>query len=72
MVQLLQKEDQKEELNHKLIEVVFRDSSEKTVGTNIDEMMQFISRFGGGNHTEKKQGFIVKLLTFFERFFGIG
>lgn len=55
-----------------MIEVAFRDGSVKTIGTNIDEMMQFMSCFGGGNHTEKKQGFIAKLLTLFERLFGVG
>lgn len=31
-----------------------------------------VSRFGGGNRAEKKQGIIVKIKAFFEKYFGIG
>ena len=44
----------------------------KTTGTDIDKLLPPMSRFGGGNRAEKKQGVIAKLLGFFERFFGIG
>lgn len=31
-----------------------------------------VSRFGGGNRAEKKQGIIDKIKAFFEKYFGIG
>lgn len=43
-----------------------------TTGTVIDKLLPPMSRFGGGNRAEKKQGVIDKLKGFFERFFGIG
>lgn len=54
------------------MEVAFRDGMVKTTGTDIDKLMPPMSRFGGGDRAEKKQGVITKLLGFFERFFGIG
>ena len=30
-----------------------------------------MSRFGGGNRTQKKQGIIARLMEFFEKFFGL-
>ena len=44
----------------------------RTDCTDIDKLMPPMSRFGGGNRAEKKQGVISKIMTFFERFFGIG
>lgn len=43
----------------------------KTTGTDIDTIMPPVSRFGGGNRSEKKQSVIEKLRAFFEKFFGI-
>jgi len=31
-----------------------------------------MSRFGGGNRTEKKENIIVKVKKFFEKYFGLG
>ena len=31
-----------------------------------------VSRFGGGNRTQKKQSVLSKLKAFFEKYFGIG
>ena len=72
LVQLIREENLKEEETRKFIEVAFRDGSIKTTGTDITNLMPPTSRFGGSNREEKKQGVIAKLLTFFERFFGIG
>ncbi len=49
----------------------FRDGTLKTTGTNIDKLMPPVSRFGGGNRTEKKQGVIQRLSCFFEKYLGI-
>lgn len=55
----------------KFISNAFRDGEIKTTGTDIDKIMPPVSRFGGGNREAKKKGLIAKLLSFFERFFGI-
>ena len=69
---IIKEEKLKPEETRKFIENAFRDGSVKTTGTDIDKIMPPVSRFGGGNREEKKQGIITKLLKFFERFFGIG
>lgn len=69
---IIEEEKLKPEETRKFIENAFRDGSVKTTGTDIDKIMPPVSRFGGGNREEKKQGIINKLLKFFERFFGIG
>jgi len=48
-----------------------RDGTLKTNGIDIDQIMPPMPRFGGGNRVEKKQGIIAKLITFFEKFFGL-
>ena len=69
---IIEEEKLKPDETRKFIENAFRDGSVKTTGTDIDKIMPPVSRFGGGNREEKKQGVISKLLKFFERFFGIG
>lgn len=44
----------------------------KTVGTDFDRVLPPVSRFGGGNRTNKKQTVIDKLKAFFEKYFGVG
>ena len=39
----------------RIMENVFRDGEIKTAGTDIDELMPPISRFGGGDRFKKKQ-----------------
>ncbi len=69
---IIQEENLKETETRKFIELAFRDGIVKTTGTDIDNIMPPISRFGGGNRAEKKQTIIDKLLNFFEQFYGIG
>lgn len=69
---IIQEENLKNEETRHFIDTAFRDGSIKTTGTDIDKLMPPMTRFGGGNRAEKKQGIIDKLLEFFERFFGIG
>lgn len=69
---IIREENLKDAETRKFIEASFRDGSVKTSGTAIDKLLPPMSRFGGGNRAEKKQGVIDKLKTFFERFFGIG
>ena len=69
---IIEEEKLKPDETRKFIENAFRDGYVKTTGTDIDKIMPPVSRFGGGNREEKKQGIITKLLKFFARFFGIG
>ena len=50
----------------------FRDGEVKTMGTDIDNFMPPISRFGSSKRADKKQTIIGKLKVFFEKYFGIG
>ena len=70
--QIITEEKLKPEETRKFIETAFRDGSVKTTGTDIDKLMPPMTRFGGCNRAEKKQGIIAKLLGFFEKYFGIG
>ena len=54
----------------KFIDNSFRDGELKTTGTDIDLIMPPVSRFGGGRQ-KKKEGIIVKLKKFFEKYFGL-
>ena len=53
-------------------ENAFRDGILKTTGTDIDGILPPMRRFGGGNRAEKKQGIIEKLMSFFEKYLGLG
>ena len=70
--QLITEEKLKPEETRKFLENAFREGEVKTVGTDIDKLMPPVSRFGGGNRTQKKQTIIEKLKAFFEKYFGIG
>jgi len=72
LVAIITEENLKEEETRKFIDTAFRDGSVKTSGTDIDKLMPPMTRFGGGNRAEKKKNIIDKLVTFFDRFFGIG
>lgn len=69
---IIKEEKLKDEETRKFMEASFHDGAVKTTGTVIDKLLPPMSRFGGGNRAEKKQGVIDKLKGFFERFFGIG
>ena len=70
--QLIKEEKLKPEETRRFLENAFREGEVKTYGTDIDKMMPPVSRFGGGNRTEKKQTIIEKIKAFFEKYFGIG
>lgn len=69
---IIKEEKLKPEETRKFLENAFHDGEIKTAGTDIDNLMPPVSRFGGGKRAEKKQGVISKLKTFFEKYFGIG
>ena len=60
-----------EDETRRFINSAFRDGILRTTGTDIDKIMPPVSRFGGGNRAEKKQGLIEKLRGFFERYLGL-
>ena len=68
---LIAEEKLKEEETRRFIDNSFRDGALKTTGTDIDKILPPVSRFGGGNRSEKKQGVIAKLLGFFEKYLGL-
>ena len=70
--QLITEEKLKPQETHRYMEKAFREGEIKTVGTDIDKLMPPVSRFGGGNRAQKKKAIIEKLLSFFEKYFGIG
>lgn len=72
LIAIITEENLKPEETRKFIETAFRDGSVKTTGTDIDKLMPPMTRFGGGNRAQKKQGIIARLLAFFEKYFGIG
>ncbi|MCL1829661.1 MAG: restriction endonuclease subunit R, partial [Oscillospiraceae bacterium] len=61
----------KDEEARRFIDMAFRDGILKTTGTDIDKILPPVSRFGGGNRAEKKQGIIDKLMVFFEKYAGL-
>ena len=55
----------------RFVAYAFRDGALKTTGTDIDQILPPVSRFGGGNRTEKKKTIIQRPAQFFEKYFGI-
>lgn len=72
LTEIIKDEKLKPEETRIFLENSFREGEIKTVGTDIDRLMPPISRFGGGNRAQKKQGVIDKLKFFFEKYFGAG
>lgn len=72
LCQIIKDERLKEKETRVFMSNAFRDGEIKTIGTDIDELMPPISRFGSVNRDAKKEGIIDKFKAFFEKFFGIG
>ncbi len=68
---IIEQENLKPKETRKFVKYSFRDGVMKTTGTDIDKLMPPMTRFGGARE-KKKSGIIKRLLTFFERYFGIG
>lgn len=68
---LIEAERLKPEETRKFAHNAFRDGELRTAGTDIDEIMPPISRFGGAR-AEKKRGIVEKLRAFFDKYFGLG
>lgn len=68
---IIAEENLKDKEVRKFVYNAFHDGLLKTTVSDIDKILPPVSRFGGGNRTEKKQNVIEKLLAFFEKFFGV-
>ena len=69
--EIIETENLRPEETQRFVESSFRDGEIRTTGTDIDKILPPMSRFGGGNRQEKKQSVIQKLMSFFERYFGL-
>ena len=69
--EIIETENLKEEETRRFISDCFANGEVKTTGTDINKILPPTSRFGGGNRGLKKQTVLQKILTFFERFFGV-
>ena len=71
--QIIEEENLKDEEAREFVKNSFRDGYVKTNGTDLDKILPPMSRFGGSNaRAEKKQRVLMKLIAFFEMFYGIG
>ena len=69
---MIEAEKLKPEETRRFVDNAFRDGVLKTTGTDVDKILPPVSRFGGGGgRTAKKQGVVDKLLSFFEKYFGL-
>ena len=68
---IIVEEKLKPEETRQFIETALQVGEIKTTGTDIDQLMPPVSRFGDGNRAAKKQGIIDRLKKFFDKFFGI-
>ena len=71
--QIITDENLKEDEARDFVKNCFRDGYVKTNGTDLDNILPPLSRFGGSNaRAQKKQSVLEKIIEFFERFFGVG
>ncbi len=69
---IIEEEKLNEDATRRFVEYSFRMGEIKTTGTDIDKVLPPVSRFGGGNRSEKKERVLAKLYDFFARFKNIG
>ena len=71
--QIIEEENLKDSEAREFVKNCFRDGYVKTNGTDLDKILPPMSRFGGSNaRAEKKQRVLMKMIAFFEMFYGIG
>ena len=68
---IIEDESLKETETREFVKNCFRDGYVKTNGIDLDRILPAMSRFGGSNRFEKKQRVLLKLINFFEQFYGI-
>ena len=69
--EIIASENLKADETTRFVENAFRDGAIRTTGTDIDNILPAMSRFGGGNRQEKKKTVVEKLKGFFEKYFGV-
>lgn len=70
---IINEENLKPDETKTFIEHAFRDGAIPTTGTAMTKILPSASRFTAeGSHGEKKQRVLMRLVGFFERFFGLG
>lgn len=71
--EIIQEKKLKPEKTKRFMDVSFRDGFMRTTGTDVDDIMPPVSRFGGGGNKrmEKKMGVLSRLSAYFEKYFGI-
>ena len=72
LIIIIDEEKLQEEATRRFMEYAFRIGEIKTTGTDIDKILPPVSRFGGGNRSEKKERVIERLKAYFEKFHNIG
>ena len=71
--QIIEEENLKDTEAREFVRNCFRDGYVKTNGTDLDRILPPMSRFGGSNaRAEKKQRVLMRMIAFFEMFYGIG
>ena len=68
---IIEEENLKSAETKRFVAGSFRDGALKTTGTDIDKILPPGSRFSGGGRVEKKEGVILKLMAFFEKYLGL-
>ena len=68
LLAIITEEKLKADETHKFVDNSFRDGVLKTTGTDIDDILPAVSRFGGGNRVEKKKRVIDRLMAYFEKY----
>ena len=71
LARIIDEEKLKPAPTERFIDGSFRNGLLKTTGTDINNILPAISRFGNGAWVAKKQTVIEKLLTFFEKYLGL-
>ena len=69
--EIIAEENLKEKETREFISNSLRDGFVKTNGTDLDNLLPPMSRFGNNNRSEKKKSVLQRILDFFDRFFGI-
>ena len=72
LIIIIDEEELQEEATRRFIEYAFRIGEIKTTGTDIDKILQPVSRVGGSNRLEMKERHIERLKAYFEKFHNIG
>ena len=68
---IIREENLKAEETKAFIDNSVRDGVLKSTGTEIDQIMPPMPRFGGGDRVAKKQNIIQRRIKFFEKYFGL-